>query len=178
MSFHLKLFIMKTNFSFVITARLGLILLIFTALIACNKTLPVNEDLGPYNINVALRSVDSKGFGKGYGMVKFRQDPDPAQIITLDTWVFNLKPNHDYILQRAANPITDPDCINAGWLHLGKGTVAQAIHTDGIGNGMENLFRDVSAIAKGSEFHIHFEIIDAVTSDTVLVSDCEQYTVR
>ena len=171
---------MRINYPKLITARLALIVFLITAFIACDKTIP-NEELGPYNLNVKLNSGETKKFeGKssGFGFIKFRQDPNVPLTITLGTWVYNLSPNHDYLLQRAVNPITDNDCTSTAWLTLGKGLVSQPIHTDGFGNGMENLFRNVPASSEGTTFRIHFQIIDAVSLATVLTSDCDQYTVR
>ena len=162
-----------TNFS-----RRGLLMFFIISFIACDKSLPADEDLGIYNINVTLLPANQKSVGFEEGFIKFRQDPDTNRIITLDTYVLNLKPNHDYLLQRAVNPITDADCTSTAWLTLGKGLVAQSIHTDGKGNGHELLFRDVTSIARGTAFRIHFQIIDAATLDPVLNSDCDQYTVR
>jgi len=133
-----------------------------------------------YNLDVTLLPVDSKaGFGEnGAGFIKFRQDPDTARIITLDTWVFHLQPNHSYSLQRAVDPISSPTCASTSWLTLGLGLVPQAIQTDNKGNGHEELFRNITAVARGTQFRIHFQIIDATSGETVLVSDCTQYTVR
>ena len=171
---------MQINVPKLLTARLALIVFLTIAFIACNKTIP-KEELGPYNLDVKLLSGETKNFNSksaGFGFIKFRQDPTVPLTITLDTWVFNLTPNHDYLLQRAVNPITDNDCTSTAWLTLGKGLVAQPIHTDGFGNGMENLFRNVPASSEGTTFRIHFQIIDAVSLATVLTSDCDQYTVR
>ena len=163
-----------------ILARLALIVFVLTAFIACDKTIP-KEDLGPYNLDVKLVSSQSKKFdskSSEFGFLKFRQDPSVPLTITLDTWVFNLAPNHDYLLQRAVNPITDNDCTSTAWLTLGLGLVSQPIHTDRFGNGMENLFRNVPASSEGTTSRIHFQIIDAVSLATVLTSDCDQFTVR
>lgn len=148
--------------------------------IACDKSMPQNDDdLGPYNIDVTLKGDNFKNPSiSASGFIQFRQDPDTNRIITLKTWVFNLQGNHDYILQRAVNPITDADCTSTAWLTLGKGLVAQTIHTDAKGNGYEELFRDITTIARGTSFRIHFQIVDATTLATVLTSDCDQYTVR
>ena len=156
----------------------GLLMFFILSFIACDKNLPCNDDLGIYNINVNLFPVDMKGGHFEQGLVKFRQDPDTNRIITLDTYVLNLQPNHDYLLRRAVNPITDADCTSTTWLTLGKGLVPQAIHTDGKGNGHELLFRDITAITRGTVFRIHFQIVDATTLETVLDSECDQYTVR
>jgi len=64
------------------------------------------------------------------------------------------------------------------WLTLGMGLVPQDILTDSKGDGHETLFRAVTAIARGSAFHIDFQIIDAVTMAPVLSSDCYEYVVR
>jgi hypothetical protein len=171
---------MRINNPKLITVRLALIGFLITAFIGCGKTIPKDE-LGPYNLDVKLYSGETKNFDSKispFGFIKFRQDPNVPLTITLDTWVFNLTPNHDYLLQRAVNPITDNDCTSTAWLTLGKGLVAQSIHTDAHGNGMENLFRNVPASSEGTTFRIHFQIIDAVSLATVLTSDCDQYTVR
>jgi hypothetical protein len=160
--------------------RLAFIVFTITAFLSCVKTIP-GEELGPYNLDVKLNSSETKKFDSksaGFGFIKFRQNPNVPLTITLDTWVFNLAPNHDYFLQRAVNPITDLDCTSTAWLTLGKGIVSQPIHTDGFGNGMENLFRNVPASSEGTTFRIHFQIFDSVSLATVLTSDCDQYTVR
>jgi hypothetical protein len=171
---------MRINVPKLITARLALVIFLITAFIACDKTIP-KEELGPYNLDVTLHSNEIKKSDhkiSGFGFIKFRQNPNVPLTITLDTWVFNLTANHDYLLQRAVNPITDIDCNSTAWLTLGKGLVSQTIHTDGLGNGMENLFRNVPASSEGTTFHIHFQIIDAVSLATVLTSDCDQFTIR
>ena len=171
---------MRINAPRLITARLSLIMFLIIAFIACDKTIP-NEDLGPYNLDVTLHSNETMKFdskSSEFGFIKFRQDPNVPLTITLDTWVFNLTPNHDYLLQRAVNPITDNDCTSTAWLTLGKGLVSQPIHTDAFGNGMENLFRNVPASVEGTSYRIHFQIIDAISLATVLTSDCDQYTIR
>jgi hypothetical protein len=170
---------MRINAPKLNTARLAFLAFLITAFIACDKTIP--EELGPYNLDVKLHSSEttkSDSKSSGFGFIKFRQDPNVPLTITLDTWVFSLTPNHDYLLQRAVNPITDNDCTSTAWLTLGKGLVSQPIHTDGLGNGMENLFRNVPASSEGTTLRIHFQIIDAVSLATVLTSDCDQYTVR
>ena len=128
-----------------------------------------------FDLNVNLR-----GEGNTQGHIKFRQDPDPAQIITLDTKVHHLLPNHEYLLQRAVDAINvvDGNCTSASWLTLGKGLMPQSILTDSKGKGSEELWRDVSTVPPGSTFDIHFRIVDATTMAVVLTSDCYQYTVR
>jgi len=125
-------------------------------------------------------NVNLNGEGNKHGHLKFRQDPDPAQIITLDTKVHHLLPNHEYLLQRAVDAINvvDGECTSTAWLTLGKGLVPQPILTDDEGKGSEELWRDVSSVPPGSTFDIHFRIIDATTLAVVLTSDCYQYAVR
>ena len=98
----------------------------------------------------------------------------------MGTWVRDLEPNHEYKLQRAVDPINviDGNCTSTSWLTLGKGLVPQTILTDDRGTGREDLWRSVAALPSGSMFDIHFRVIDAVTSEVVLTSDCYQYTVR
>ena len=127
----------------------------------------------PFNLEVILR-----GDGNRFGLVKFRQDNDPAKIITLDTWVRDLDPNHNYLLQRAVDNVVDGNCTSTNWLTLGKGLTAQSILTDANGTGREELWRDISAIPTGSAFDIHFRIVDATSMFVVLTSDCYEYVVR
>ena len=120
------------------------------------------------------------GEGNRFGHIKFRQDNDAVKIITLDVWVRNLEPNHNYLLQRAVDAINvvDGNCTSTSWLTLGKGLTPQSILTDEKGTGKEELWRDISAIAIDSKFDIHFRIVDAVNMSVVLNSDCYQYVVR
>jgi hypothetical protein len=150
---------------------------LFVVFFACTKDTPSDDNSQPYNFDAILHSTDLKN-PEMVGLLKFRQDPDTARIITLDTYISNLIPNHDYILQRAVNPITDADCTSVAWLTLGLGLTPQTIHTDSHGNGHEKLFRDITAIARGTTFRIHFQIVDVASTVAVLASDCEQYTVR
>jgi len=126
-----------------------------------------------FNLEVVLR-----GDGNRFGLVKFRQAVDPAKIITLDVWVRDLEPNHAYLLQRAVDLVLDGNCTSTSWLTLGKGLTPQSIVTGANGEGREDLWRDITAVASGSTFDIHFRVIDAVTMAVVLTSDCYQYTVR
>ena len=111
-------------------------------------------------------------------MVKFRQDNDIAKIVDLGVWVRDLKPNHEYKLQRAVDTNLDGNCTGTAWLTLGKGLTPQSIFTDETGTGREQLFRNLSAVPSGATFDIHFQIIDAENSSVVLTSDCYQFTVR
>lgn len=129
----------------------------------------------PVNLQVILRHVAG---GSGFGQVKFRQPKDAAKIVYLDTHVRGLAPNHSYSLQRAVDTNLDGDCTSAAWLTLGKGLVPQAITTDERGKGREELFRDLTAVPTGSQFDIHFRVIDAETLAPVLESGCYQFTVR
>ena len=127
-----------------------------------------------FNLDVILRE------GKSVGYLKFRQDPDPAKVIDLEIKVAYLLPNHEYLLQRAVDAINDVDgnCTSTIWLTLGKGLVSQSIMTDKFGSGHENLWRDITAVATGSKFDIHFQVVDASNMEVVLTSDCYDYEVR
>ena len=141
-----------------------------------------------FNLDVILRSVswgedhgenlDESRHSHGLGHIKFRQDKDTPKIITLDVWVRGLKPNHSYQLQRAVDTNLDGNCTSTTWLTLGKGLTPQSILTNDEGMGQEDLWRDVSSVASGATFDIHFQIIDEATTAVVLTSDCYQYTVR
>lgn len=135
-----------------------------------------NKSLAPaYDLNVKLF-----GEGKRHGQIQFRQDPDPAKIITLDTKVHHLDANSEYLLQRAVDAanVVDGNCTSTTWLTLGKGLVPQSIFTDKHGKGEEELWRNVSAVPSGTAFDIHFRVIDAATLEVVLISECYQYQVR
>ena len=123
-----------------------------------------------FNLEVVLR-------GQGFGLVKFRQPNDGEAVIYLDTWVRDLVPNTSYLLQRAVDVVIDGDCTSAAWLTLGKGLTPQAITTDDRGTGREGLFRSVAAFPVGSQFDIHFRVIDQATSAVVLESGCYAFTI-
>jgi hypothetical protein len=135
---------------------------------------PWGPETPPFNLEVILRDVTG---GRGFGHVKFRQPNDADKIVYLGTSVRNLAPNHSYVLQRAADANLDGICPPTGWLDLGKGLVPQPITTDDRGQGREELFRNLAAFAAGSQFDIHFRVIDAVTRAPVLVSSCYLFTV-
>jgi hypothetical protein len=150
----------------------GILMILFT-LSSCKKS-PVNDK---YNLNVELNG-SSKSLSRGF--IAFRQDPAAPKIITLDTYIQHLQPNHEYLLQRAVDPINvvDGNCTSTTWLTLGLGLTPQSIMTDEKGNGHEKLWRDLSSLASGSDFDIHFQVIDAVTNNVVLTSDCYEYILR
>jgi hypothetical protein len=135
---------------------------------------PWGPETPPFNIQVILRDVTG---GQGFGHVEFRQPNDATKIVFLDTWVRDLAANHSYLLQRAADTNLDGNCTSTAWLTLGRGLVPQAITTDDRGIGREDLFRDLAAVPTGSQFDIHFRVIDAVSSAPVLQSDCYRFTV-
>lgn len=126
-----------------------------------------------YNLEVVLRGTRNQN-----GHIHFRQDEATPHIVTLGTTVHNLAPFHEYLLQRAVDVNLDGNCTGTNWLTLGKGLVPQSIYTNNKGDGSEELWRDLSAIPAGSVFDIHFRVLDAVTMQIVLTSDCYQYTVR
>jgi hypothetical protein len=131
---------------------------------------PWGPETPNFNLEVILR-------GEGFGHVKFRQPNDGTFIINLDVWVRDLAPNTSYLLQRAVDPIVDDDCTSNAWLTLGKGLTPQSITTDDTGTGREELFRNVAAFPPGSEFDIHFRVIEQATSAVVLTSQCYQFTI-
>jgi hypothetical protein len=128
----------------------------------------------PFNLEVILRDVAG---GRGFGLVTFRQPNDADKIVYLDTWVRDLSPDHDYVLQRAVDTTLDGACTSQAWLDLGEGLQPKAITTDGAGRSRVSLFRSLAALATGAMFDIHFRVIDAVTRAPVLASACYRYTV-
>jgi hypothetical protein len=127
------------------------------------------------NLQAILRPVG--GTDGGFGLVKFRQPKDADKIVYLDVWVRDLAPNHSYSLQRATDTTIDDQCTGTNWLTLGQGLVPHAITTDETGTGRADLFRNLAAIPLGTQFDIHFRVIDTATSAAVLESACYQYTV-
>ncbi|HEX9628227.1 MAG TPA: hypothetical protein VGA00_14920 [Acidiferrobacterales bacterium] len=151
--------------------------LLLTACTAPEPTAPafdVTHAWGPespnFNLEVVLR-------GDGFGLVKFRQPNDAVLVVHLDTWVRDLEPNTSYLLQRAVDTNVDDNCTGSAWLTLGKGLLPQAITTDNQGTGREALFRSVAAFPIGSEFDIHFRVVNAATGAVALTSDCYQFTI-
>jgi len=141
-----------------------------SAAIAQEQGPPWGPETPSFNLEVVLR-------GEGFGLVKFRQPNDGAFIVNLDVWVRDLLPNTSYLLQRAVDTIVDDDCTSTNWLTLGRGTQAQSITTDETGTGREKLFRNLGAFPAGSEFDIHFRVIEEATSEVVLTSQCYQFTI-
>jgi hypothetical protein len=125
------------------------------------------------NLEIILLPVAG---GTGFGLVKFRQPKDEAAIVELDTWVRGLSPNTSYQLQRATDAVVDDVCAGTNWLTLGQGTTPRAILTDEQGTGREALSRDLSAVAPGTAFDIHFRVIDEA-GVAVLQSGCYQFIV-
>jgi len=184
---------MQTKPSSVRTFTTAVIVLLASQLLSCKKATtpdvqqqPLKEEIratsnagnsgeSQYNLEVVLYGEGNRG-----GHIHFRQNTDSAKVIDLNTKVHHLKPNHEYLLQRAVDPINivDGNCTSTSWLTLGYGLTPHAILTDEKGNGEDILWRNVTAIPSGSSFDIHFRVIDAITLDVVLVSDCYRYTVR
>lgn len=126
----------------------------------------------PFNLEAILR-------GDGFGLVKFRQKKDPTQnIIDLDVWVRDLLPDTNYSLQRAVDTTLDGICTGTNWLTLGQGLTPQPIVTDDSGSGRASLWRDLSSLAPGTAFDIHFRVIQNGTTNVPLHSDCYRFVVR
>ena len=130
---------------------------------------PWGPETPHFNLEVVLR-------GDGFGLVKFRQPNDADKTVYLDTWVRDLAANTSYLLQRAVDTNVDDDCTSTAWLTLGKGTQPQAITTDETGTGREQLVR-ITTAPVGSQFDVHFRVIDAITGAVVLTSACYQFTI-
>jgi hypothetical protein len=128
------------------------------------------------NLEAVLRPA-AGGPDNAFGLVKFRQPKDENKIVLLDVWVRDLLPHHSYRLQRAVDMNVDDQCMGTNWLTLGKGLVPEAITTDDRGTGRAELFRDLAAVPTGTEFDIHFRVIDDATNAVVLESACYQFTV-
>jgi hypothetical protein len=151
-------------------AFLAMLIMLFSSSSAMAQGQPWGPETPNFNLEVVLR-------GEGFGLVKFRQPNDDSFIVNLDVWVRNLAPNTSYLLQRAVDEVVDDDCTSTNWLTLGKGNQAQSIITDDTGSGRQQLFRNLAAFPAGSEFDIHFRVIEEETSEVVLTSQCYQFTI-
>jgi hypothetical protein len=151
-----------------------------TMAVAATRADAVGPSWGPatpnFNLEVVLRPVAGAPEG-GFGLVRFRQPKDADRIVYLDTWVRDLAATHSYSLQRATDSNVNDACTGTNWLTLGEGLVPAAITTDENGTGRADLFRNLAAIPLGTQFDIHFRVIDTGTSAVVLESVCYQYTV-
>jgi len=157
-------------------ARAGLVaavvaFLLPTATLAAG---PWGPESPPFNIEVVLRGVDG---GTGFGLVKFRQPNDSDKIIYLDTWVRDLAPGHEYVLQRAVDSTLDGTCTGTAWLTLGEGLTPSSIVTGDSGSGRAALFRNVGMLQTGATFDIKFQVLDAGTAVPVLASKCYRFIV-
>src|ERR1700752_918810 len=117
----------STTTIFKITA----LVMFISFMVGCKKDAIPPAD-AQYDLNVFLDGQGKFQFS-GSGFIAFRQNPDTARIVDLNTSVHNLEPNHSYLLQRAVNPIADATCSSTAWLTLGLGLTPQSIHTDGGG---------------------------------------------
>ena len=85
-----------------------------------------------------------------------------------------------YSLQRATDSTLDGVCTGTNWLTLGEGLTPHPIVTDDTGTAHAGLWRDLSAVAPGTTFDIHFRLIENNTTPVhvVLQSDCYRFVVR
>ena len=160
--------------------KLLAVLAALTAVAATAAQADVGPPWGPatpnFNLEVILQPV-AGGPDNGFGLVRFRQPKDADKLVYLDVWVRDVAPSHGYYLQRATDSNVNDDCVGTNWLTLGQGLVPEAFTTNESGTGRADMFRSLAAIALGTEFDIHFRVIDVVTSAVVLQSACYQYTV-
>jgi hypothetical protein len=129
----------------------------------------------PFNLEAQLR-------GEGFGLVKFRQPKDDQTTVYLDTWVRDLTPHTEYLLQRAVDPgapAAPPNlvCTSEAWLTLGAGPLPESILTDGAGTGRARLWRQLPQTLLGARFNIHFRVVEKTGGREVLRSDCYQFVV-
>jgi hypothetical protein len=127
--------------------------------------------------NFNARLWPAAGLDDGAGKVKFRQPRDEDTIINLYVRVRRLLPNNSYYLQRATDTVVDDVCTGTNWLTLGRGPDPGPIETNARGKGRAALWRELVGVPEGTQFDIHFRVIDATTSAVVLESGCHQFTV-
>src|SRR6267378_6951176 len=144
----------------IVTMRLVKLFAVLVAVTTVAVVAAVGAQADPgANLQVILRPVQGAS-DSGFGLVKFRQPKDADKIVYLDVWVRDLAPNHSYSLQRAVDTNVNDDCTGTNWLTLGQGLVPRAITTDGMGTGRAELFRNLASIPLGTQFDIHFRVID------------------
>jgi hypothetical protein len=125
------------------------------------------------NLEAVLRPAAEAPDG-GFGLITFRQPKDQSTIINLDVWVRDLRPNHTYTVQRATDTTVDDACTGANWTMPTLGSIT----TDERGTGQAAVTRPLPATLIGTEFDIHFRLVDPAAPDVaVLQSDCYQFTV-
>jgi hypothetical protein len=165
----------------VVLTAAALTLLAASALVSAGAAWANDDDEGRKdgrNFDAVL-SPAAGGPEDGSGKVGFRQPRDENKIVYLTIRLRDLLPHNAYYLERATDMEVNDDCTAAtNWIRLGAGLVSSAIATDNTGRGRALLFRDLAAVAEGAQFDIHFRVIDATTNAVVLVSDCNQFTVR
>jgi hypothetical protein len=159
--------------------RLFTFLGVVAALVTVGTAWGNNEDGNDgRNFNAVLNAA-AGGPEDGTGVVKFRQPRDENKIVYLKVGAQGLRPNAAYYLERATDMEVNDDCAAAtNWLRLGAGLISSAMATDNTGSGRAFLFRDLAAVPEGTQFDIHFRLVDATTNAVALVSDCHQFTVR
>lgn len=155
---------------------LAIALLVAATTVADAVSPPWGPATPNFNLEIVLRPVAGTPDG-AFGLVKFRQPKDADRIVYLDVWVRDLAASRSYSLQRATDSNVNDACTGTNWLTLGQGLVVAAITTDESGTGRANLFRNLATIPPGTQFDIHFRVIDTGTSAVVLESACYQYTV-
>ena len=135
----------------------------------------------PFNFTAVLHGASDAGGEErddGSGVIHFRQPGDPPHVVFLDTRVHDLAPYTSYQLQRATDGTVDGICTGTNWLTLGNLAAPLVITTDGEGDGRALFARQLSAALVGTQFDIHFRVLDAATQAVVLTSRCHQFTVR
>lgn len=151
-----------------------------TAAAAASAQADVGRPWGPetpnFNLQVVLRPAAGQP-DDGFGLVKFRQPNDADRVVLLDVWLRGLAPNGSYELERATDSNVNDDCTGTNWLKLGQGPMPVAITTDDKGTGRAAFFRSLGVTPVGTEFDIHFRVLDAVSKAVVLESGCYQFTV-
>jgi hypothetical protein len=133
------------------------------------------ESWGPAtpNFNVEATLLPLQGTpADGFGLVRFRQPKDADVIAYLDVSVRDIEPG-TYLVQRAVDPFVDDVCTGTNWAMPTLGQIT----TDASGTGWAHLSRSLAAIPLGTEFDIHFRVVDPVTSAVILQSGCYQFVV-
>lgn len=144
-------------------------LMTLVAVVTASLAVVAQADPGR-NLEAILRPA-AGGTEGSFGLVRFRQPGDEETIAHLNVWVRNLESNHVYSLQRATDTNVDDICTGTNWLTLGN------VETSDRGTGRADLQRDLSAIPLGTEFDIHFRVVDATTMAVMLETGCYQFTV-
>jgi hypothetical protein len=119
--------------------------------------------------------------GRGWGRVQFRQPEDGVAKVFFITWVRELEPRTQYLLQQAVDSVIDGSCtggsVPSDWVTIGANGKPQTIYTDPRGSAHLPLNQLMPRHLVGTTLESQLRIINASTGEVVLQSGCFQFEV-